>query len=183
MKKIILIATVFILINSSFAQKIYFTRSGTISFKAGTALEDIDAVNKSATCVFDAASGNIQFLILVKGFEFKSALLMEHFNENYMESNKYPKAVFTGKITNLDKINFQKDGTYQATVKGTMDIHGVKKEMEAIGTIKVSGENVLINADFAVAMADYNIEIPSVVKDKIAKTAKITVNCNNTIKK
>jgi polyisoprenoid-binding protein YceI len=108
---------------------------------------------------------------------------MEHFNENYMESNKFPKAVFTGKITNLDKINFQKDGTYPVTVKGTMEIHGVKKEMEATGTFKVSGENVLVNADFSVALADYNIEIPSLVKDKISKTAKITVNCNNTIKK
>jgi hypothetical protein len=183
MKKVILIVTTFMLINSSFAQKIYFTKAGTVSFRAGTSLEDIDGVNKSTTCVFDAASGSIQFLILVKGFEFKSALLMEHFNENYMESNKFPKAVFTGKITNLDKINFQKDGTYPVTVKGTMEIHGVKKEMEATGTFKVSGENVLVNADFSVALADYNIEIPSLVKDKISKTAKITVNCNNTIKK
>ena len=183
MKKIILLAGAFVLINYSFGQKIYFTKSGTVSFKAGTALEDIDALNKSATCVFDASTGSIQFMILIKGFEFKRALMMEHFNENYMESSKFPKAVFTGKIINPDKINFQKDGTYPATVKGVLELHGVKKEIEAAGTFKVSGENVLVNADFAIAMADYNIEIPGVVKNKIAPTAKISVNCNNTIKK
>lgn len=183
MKKLILIAVIFFLIQSSFAQKRYFTKTGNVSFRAGTAVEDIDGINKSTTCIFDAATGDMQFAILVKGFEFKSALMMEHFNENYMESDKYPKSTFKGKITNLDKINFQKDGVYPVTVKGTLEIHGVKKEVETNGTFKVSGETVLATADFNVLLEDYKVEIPGLVKDKISKTAKIKVSCSNTILK
>ena len=78
MKNLMIIAVVFFLLQPSFAQKRYFTKTGTVSFRAGTAVEDIDGLNKSATCVFDASSGDIQFAILIKGFEFKSALMMEH---------------------------------------------------------------------------------------------------------
>jgi polyisoprenoid-binding protein YceI len=183
MKKLILIATAIFLFANAFAQKKYFTKTGNVSFSAGTAIENIDGTNKSTTCVFDAATGNIQFAILVKGFEFKSALMMEHFNENYMESDKYPKSLFTGKITNIDKVNFQKDGSYPVTVKGTLEIHGVKKDVETNGTFKVAGETVLTTADFNVLLEDYKIEIPGLVKDKISKTAKIQVNCANTILK
>lgn len=183
MKKIILIASAFFLINASFAQKRYFTKTGNVSFNAGTAIEDIDGINKSTTCVFDAATGDLQFAILVKGFEFKSALMMEHFNENYMESDKYPKSLFTGKITNIDKINFQKDGSYPVTVKGELQIHGVKKDVEITGIFKVVGESVLAIAEFNVLLEDYKIEIPGLVKDKISKTVKIQVNCTNTILK
>lgn len=183
MKKIILIVFAIALINSVYSQKRYFTKTGNVSFRAGTAVEDIDGINKSTTCVFDAATGDIQFGILVKGFEFTSALMMEHFNENYMESDKFPKSTFKGKITNLDKINFQKDGVYPVTVKGTLDIHGVKREVETTGTFKISGETVLATADFNVVLEDYKIAIPGLVKDKISKTAKIHVNCSNTILK
>lgn len=183
MKKTMLIATTFFLLLSGFAQKRYFTKTGTVSFRAGTALEDIDGVNKSTTCIFDAATGDIQFAILVKGFEFKSALMMEHFNENYMESDKFPKSVFKGKITNLDKINFEKDGSYPVTVKGILEIHGVKKDIETTGNFKVAGETVLATAAFDVALEDFKIEIPGLVKDKISKTAKIQINCSNSILK
>ena len=183
MKKIILALTLFFLINSSFAQKRFFTKTGNVSFRAGTAVEDVDGVNKSATCIFDASTGEIQFAILIKGFEFKSALMQEHFNENYMESSKYPKSTFKGKIINIDKVNFQKDGAYPVTVIGSLDIHGIKKEVETSGVLKVSGETVLASAEFSVALADYYIEIPGLVKDKIAKTAKIQVNCNSTLLK
>lgn len=183
MKKIILIVSAFFLLHTAFAQKKYFTKTGNVSFSAGTAIENIDGINKSTTCVFDVATGNIQFAILVKGFEFKSALMMEHFNENYMESDKYPKSLFTGKITNIDKVNFQKDGTYPVTVKGALEIHGVKKDIETTGNFKVAGETVIATADFNVLLEDYKIEIPGLVKDKISKTAKIQVNCTNTILK
>jgi polyisoprenoid-binding protein YceI len=183
MKRTFILAAVLLLMQGAFAQKRYFTKSGNISFNAGTALEDIDAVNKSVTCVFDATSGQIEFAVLVKGFEFRRALMQEHFNENYMESDKYPKSTFKGKITNIGTINFQKDGSYPATVKGTLEIHGIKKEIESTGTLKVSGENVLATAEFTVLLDDYKIAIPGVVKDKISKTATVKVNCNNSILK
>jgi hypothetical protein len=181
MKKTILIALAFFLVNSSFSQKRYFTKTGNVSFRAGTAVEDIDGFNKSTTCIFDAITGDLQLAILIKGFEFKSALMMEHFNENYMESDKFPKSTFKGKISNIEKVNFSKDGSYPVNVKGVLELHGVKKEVETTGLLKVTGETVVSTAEFEILLQDYDITIPSLVKDKIAKIAKIKVNCNNVI--
>jgi len=183
MKKIILILSSFLLIHISFAQKRYFTKTGIVSFEAGTAVEDIDGINKSTTSVFDATSGQYEFALLVNGFEFKRSLMQQHFNEDYLESDKYPKSTFKGKITNIDKVNFQKNGTYPITVKGTLEIHGVKKEVETPGTFKVNGEDVSSTANFTVLLEDYQIAIPSLVKDKISKTVKISVNCSYSILK
>jgi polyisoprenoid-binding protein YceI len=180
MKPLLLIALLFATIFTASAQQRYFTKTGTISFEAGTSVEDIDGVNKAVTSVFDASTGQIEFAVLIKGFEFKRALMQEHFNENYMESDKFPKAVFKGTITNLDKINFKKEGTYAATVKGILDMHGVKKETEASGNFRVTGETIQGTATFTIVLADFGISIPGVVKDKISKTVKIQVNCNYT---
>ena len=183
MKHIILVVSAICLLQISLAQKRYFTKTGTISFNASTALEDVNAINKSATCIFDAVTGQIDFQLLIKGFEFKKALMQEHFNENYMESHKYPKSTFKGKVTNIDKVDFQKDGNYPVAVTGILEIHGVKKEVTANGQFHVSGETVLSTAEFSVELADFNIAIPGLVKDKISKTATIKVNCSNTILK
>ena len=177
MKKFVLFFLYLLSTSLLYAQKRYFTKNGNISFSAGSG-EDIDGINKTTTSVFDAATGQLEFAVLVKGFEFKRALMQEHFNENYMESDKYPKSMFKGKISNIDKVNFQKDGLYPVTVKGVLDMHGVKKETEASGTLKVSGETVGGNAEFAILLSDYNIAIPSLVKDKISKTVTIKINCN-----
>jgi uncharacterized protein YdeI (BOF family) len=177
MKQTLIAIILFVLSVPAFSQKRYFTKNGQINFSAGTG-EDIDGVNKSSTSVFDAATGQIEFAVLVKGFEFKRALMQEHFNENYMESDKYPKSVFKGRITNIEQVNFQKDGSYPVTVKGVLDMHGVKKEIETTGTFKVTGETVHSDASFTVLLADYKIDIPSLVKDKVSKTVTIKVNCN-----
>lgn len=155
------------------SQDKYFTKSGTISFNAGTAVEDVDAINKSATSVLDASSGQMEFAVLMKGFEFKRALMQEHFNENYVESEKYPKSVFKGRIKNLSEVGFAKDGTYPATVEGTLEIHGVKKEIAVAGIFVVSKGGLSATADFTVALADYQIAIPGAVADKISPTVKI----------
>jgi polyisoprenoid-binding protein YceI len=183
MKKTIFAVTALVLIHTCFAQKRYFTKTGTAYFEAGTGLEDIDGTNKSTTSIFDATTGQIEFALLAKGFEFKRSLMQEHFNENYMESDKYPKSTFKGKITNIDKVNFQKDGSYPVTVKGALEIHGVKKDIETTGTFKVSGETVTSAAEFTVVLDDYKIDIPSLVKDKISKTAKIKINCTYSVLK
>jgi YceI-like domain len=159
------------------AQGKYFTKTGTISFKAGTSLEDIDAINKSVTSIFDTATGQIEFAVLIKGFEFKRGLMQEHFNENYMESEKLPKSTFKGKFVDVSKISFSKDGSYSTTVKGTLEIHGVKKEVEVPGTIKVANGVISSTADFTVLVADYDIKIPGAVKDKISPTVNIHIEC------
>lgn len=184
MKKFIFIFVALISIKSINAQnKIYSTKTATAWFDAGTGMEDITGTNKSVLSAMNANTGDIQFSVLIKGFEFWSALMMEHFNENYMESGKYPKSTFKGKITDMNKVNVAKDGSYPVTVKGTLEIHGVKKEVETKGTLKVKGETITASSEFIVVLDDYKIEIPGVVKDKLSKTAKIKINCNYTLSK
>ena len=127
-KLMIFIAAFFVFTNAASAQK-FFTRDGKVKFDATAAAspEKIDALSNSATAVLDAANGNFQWAVLVKGFQFEKSLMQEHFNENYLESGKHPKATFVGKITNLGEVNLAKDGTYNAIVSGQMTVHGVKK--------------------------------------------------------
>mgnify|MGYP001166952143 CR=1 FL=1 len=178
MKKIIFsLAMLFALQFSVQAQK-YFTREGKVSFYSDAPMEKIEAHNTGATCVVDTENGKMEFAVLIKAFQFEKALMQEHFNENYMESGKYPKATFKGEIVNKDEVNFNKPGTYKAKVKGDMTIHGVTQPMEASGTITVGSGAVVISSEFEVQVADYKIAIPAVVKDNIAKVVKVTVSMN-----
>lgn len=178
MQKQIFLLVMCLISATGFTQNRYFTKSGNIVFNAGTMLEDIEGVTNTSSSVFDANTGQIEFAVLIKGFEFKRALMQEHFNENYLESDKFPRSIFKGRITNIEEVNFQKDGTYPVMVNGSLEIHGVTKQIETRGTIKVAGESVLANTDFNVILSDYNITIPGLVKDKVSKTAAIKVNCN-----
>ena len=177
MKKIILCILVLASIGSVQAQDKYFTKSGKISFFSKSSLENIEAHNKSITCVLDTKSGALQFAVLMKGFEFEKALMQEHFNENYVESHKFPKAEFKGTVVNNNEIDYSKDGTYKAKVKGKLTLHGETKDVETNGTITVKGGKIDADASFNVLLADYNITIPSVVKDNISKSINITVDC------
>jgi polyisoprenoid-binding protein YceI len=158
------------------AQDRYFTKTGKIDFYSKAPLEDIEAKNKTVTAVLDTKSGAMQFSVQMKGFEFQKALMQEHFNENYVESNKYPKADFKGTVANNSTVNYAKDGTYNVTVKGKLTIHGVTKDVEAPGTIKVGGGKIDAASTFNILLTDYNISIPSVVKDKISNSIKINVS-------
>lgn len=178
MKKFFVFGAVLFLSLSIRAQDKYFTKSGKINFYSRASLENIEANNKSVTCVLDTKSGNLQFAVLMKGFEFEKALMQEHFNENYVESHKFPKAEFKGQVVNNGEIDYSKDGTYKAKVKGKLTLHGETKDVETSGTIVVKGGKVEADAEFNIELADYKIEIPKIVKDNISKTVKITVDCN-----
>jgi polyisoprenoid-binding protein YceI len=158
------------------AQERYFTKSGRIDFYSKAPLEDIEATNNTVTAVLDVKSGATQFSVPMKGFEFAKKLMQEHFNENYIESNKYPKGEFKGAIVNNSAVNYAKDGTYSVNVKGKLTIHGVTNEVEAPATVKVSGGKVNAASTFNIQLSDYKISIPSVVKDKISNTIKIKVD-------
>lgn len=164
---------------ASMGQK-YFTKSGKISFDAtsSSSPERIEGVNKTTTCVVDTKSGAIQLAALMKGFEFERALMEEHFNENYVESGKYPKAEFKGKLKDTDEIDFSKDGTYTLKVKGDLTLHGETKEVETEAKLVVQGGKISATADFNVKLADFNVSIPGLVADKVSKTAKISVSCS-----
>lgn len=175
--KTILLALVLFISASTIAQDKFFTKTGRISFYSKAPMEDIEAKNKTVAAVLDSKSGAMQFSVLMKSFEFEKALMQEHFNENYVESGKFPKADFKGIIVNNGNINYAKDGSYPTTVKGKLTMHGVTKEVEANGTIKVEGGKLDASSTFNVLLSDYNISIPSIVKDKISNSIKITVDC------
>lgn len=156
------------------AQK-YFTREAKISFFSEAPLEKIEAENGAGTCVIDFESQQMEFAVLIKAFQFDKALMQEHFNENYMESHKFPKATFKGKIVDPETIDYTKNGEYEVKVEGKLTIHGVENEISAPGTIVIQGEGIQVKSKFSVAVKDYDIDIPAVVRDNIAKTVEITV--------
>jgi polyisoprenoid-binding protein YceI len=162
----------------------FYTKTGKVNFFSKAPLENIEAENATATAILNTKDGKVQFSILIKGFEFQKALMQEHFNENYLESSKYPKSMFDGQVVNNADINYGTDGNYIATIKGMLTIHGVTKEIETTGSINVANGIPTLIANFPITLSDYKISIPSVVKDKISSTVKITVNCvlNNSLK-
>ena len=163
--------------SASFAQKSY-TKSGKISFYSKAPLEKIEAVNKTVTAILDGKTGMVQFAVLMKGFEFEKALMQEHFNENYVESDKYPKASFAGVLQGNEKILYTTDGSYQTIVKGKLTLHGVTKDIETAGSVIVIKGVPQLVANFTIELADYKITIPSLVADKISKEVKLMVACS-----
>ena len=175
-KMIAAVAVVFCISQSqTFAQSKYFTKSADITFDASGPLEDIKAENKKATFVLDAKTGAIELAVLIKAFDFERALMQEHFNENYAESDKYPKSTYKGKITNFADVDLTKDGSYSVKIDGKLTMHGVTKDVPAKGTIVVKNGKVNGTAKLKIELGDFNIEIPSVVKDKISKKVNINI--------
>lgn len=173
MKKIILTAMVAACSMSVFAQK-YITRSGKVSFFSATSIENIEAFNNEAGAAIDCKTGDVIFQVPIKSFKFEKQLMQDHFNEDYMESDKFPKALFKGKINPADIAD--KDGTYKTTVKGQLTIHGETKEVTVPGTVTIKGGQLTVDAKFKVKPADYKIKIPSVAASKIAQQIEVTVS-------
>jgi polyisoprenoid-binding protein YceI len=157
--------------------QLYSTRAGFVGFYSKTALEDVKAENNQVYAIIDAGKQNLAFQLLLKGFVFPKELMQEHFNENYVESDKYPKATFSGTYTG--NVQLTKDGVYNVTVKGSLSLHNATKTVESPATIEVRNGHLLGQAEFKVRPEDFNISIPSVVRDKIDKeiTVKVTIDC------
>lgn len=176
-KKNLVLTFVFsLLIFAAQAQDRYFTKTGTISFTSKAPLEDIVATNRTVTAVLDTKTGAMQFSAQMKGFEFEKALMQQHFNDNYVESDKYPEATFRGMIANNTAVNYSKDGTYNVRVKGKMTIHNQTKDVDVPGTLKVVNGKIEAVSTFPVLASDYKIAIPSTVKEKVSNTIRITVD-------
>jgi hypothetical protein len=155
---------------------IYKSNTGNIEFFSHTAVEDIKAENHKVKTAFDAASGKIQYSVVIKDFQFEKALMQEHFNEKYMESTKYPRSTFNGTIDNVSAIKFDTDGTYTSKVSGKLTIKDVTKQVSTTGTFVVKGGKVNAKASFRVNPTDYNIKIPNVVKEKISNNLKVSID-------
>lgn len=145
-----------------------------VSFFSHGPIEDIAATSKSAQVILDAAKKDVAVRITIKAFTFEKKLMEEHFNEKYMESDKYPYATFTGKIK--DTLDYKKDGVYNVNVAGKLNIHGVEKERTIPSTVTVKGGEITIDSKFMVALKDHNIEIPSLVSQNIAETVEVKIN-------
>jgi polyisoprenoid-binding protein YceI len=179
MKRVILIFILLLTVHITNAQK-YMTKNGYVGFFSHTSMEDIKGDNNQVASVVDAATGDIVFQVLMKSFHFDRALMEEHFNENYVESEKFPKASFTGKISNIAAGSLTKKGTYEVTVDGDMTIHGTTKKVSSKGTIDVVDGGINASSKFNINPEDYGIVIPGLVREKIAKDLEITVKMNYT---
>lgn len=156
------------------AQEKMVTKTGKVTFEASVpSFEEVKAKNEGVTFVLNPKTGEVASLALMKGFRFKIALMEEHFNENYIESDKYPKATFKGKIENFD-VKTLTATAKEYTIKGKLELHGKAKDVVAIAKIRKTDAGIEILSTFTVNASDFDIKIPSVVKNKVSNTINIT---------
>jgi len=173
MKKSLLFAGLMLITWSSFGQKM-ISRDTYVHFYSETPVEDIEASLRDGVGLLNTENNEYVFQLNIASFTFEKALMQEHFNENYMESSKYPKGIFKGTLTG--NVDYKKAGTYPVTLKGQMTIHGRDQEMTVPATVNVTREGLVeIESTFIVKPADHDIVIPSVVANKIAREIEVQV--------
>jgi polyisoprenoid-binding protein YceI len=180
MKKLTFVFIALFILVAVQAQERYFTKNGLIDFFSSTPMEDIKADNDKVAAFLNTETGDLQFAVLMKSFEFKKALMQEHFNENYVESDKFPKASFKGKILDYSKSWLSEQGKKNVKVAGVLTIHGVSKDVAADGTLDIASGQVQAISKFIVKPEDYDITIPNAVRNNIA--TEIEVNVDVTLK-
>ncbi len=176
MKRTIILLIPLILYSFVSEAQRYITKTGYISFFSTTPVEDIEAKNHQVNAALDASTGEVVFKVLMKSFQFEKALMQEHFNENFVESDKYPNSTFKGKIVNIKDVNFSQNGTYDVSIQGDLTIKDVTKKINEKGKLEVNGEKVRGLSTFFVQVADWNIKIPGTVAANIAKSIRVDVD-------
>ncbi|NQY08047.1 MAG: YceI family protein [Flavobacteriales bacterium] len=152
----------------------YSSASSLVTFYSWAPMEDIKAENTNTKSFIRTTDNSIVVRVPIKSFKFEKALMEEHFNENYLESDEFPNATFSGKI--IGEYDLKKDGVYNVKAKGDFTLHGVKKSKEFEGTLEVKGEKVTLNTKFDVLLEDHDIEIPKVVFQNIAEKIEVKIN-------
>lgn len=172
MKKIILVPLLFASL-LVFAQEKMITKSGIITFDASfPSFDEVKGTNIGATVVLNPETGEIASLALMKGFHFEIALMEEHFNENYMETDQYPKAIFRGQIEAFDRKTLTSNPK-DFVMKGKLEIHGKAKDISVIAKISKVGPRVVLNTSFSVNTSDFSIPIPTLIQYKLASKVNI----------
>lgn len=153
----------------------YSTATGQITFFSSAPLEDIEALNSKVAALFEMRTGELAFSLLMRDFQFKNTLMQEHFNENYAESEKYPRARFTGKLLTMPDEAQLHNGPQPVYVEGFLTIHGVKRKVRVPGTLQLRDNSLVVTSKFNIAPADYKIKIPALVRNNIAKSIDVSV--------
>ncbi|MBN4065910.1 YceI family protein [Candidatus Amoebophilus asiaticus] len=153
------------------AQNLYITKTAKLSFFSEAPLENIDAHSEKGTSILNTETKGVVCKVAIKSFLFKKPLMQEHFNENYMESEKYEFAILKGIIK--EDIDFSKDGTYDVNVEGELDLHGVKQNRTISGTLTIENGKISIQAEFQVKVVDHDIKIPKLVIENIAEVIDV----------
>ncbi|SEJ11008.1 YceI-like domain-containing protein [Cyclobacterium xiamenense] len=177
-KSIVLVASFIVLISAAFVSPVekLVSQKTHISFFSSTPVEDITADNYKATSTLDTSTGDLVFSVPMQSFEFEKALMQKHYNgKDFLDTKSFPKSKFVGKITNLDEVDFSRNGTYEASVSGEMTIKGVTNSVEEKGTILVKDGRVAAESTFDLTLADYGINFKNgKPASNIAKTIEIT---------
>lgn len=154
--------------------QVFISNKTTVSFFSETPLENIEATNSKSSSLLNIKDMQVVFQIPVKAFEFEKDMMKVHFNENYLETEKYPKASFNGNIN--EDVDLSKDGTFKVTVTGKLLIHGVERERTMVGTIIRKGKDVSLEGQFQVILSEHNVKIPKVVIANIAEVIEVKVS-------
>ncbi|RFZ83258.1 YceI family protein [Mucilaginibacter terrenus] len=177
MKYIVFILLTWLSLNQV-GQDLYACKNAKISLFSSAPLEDIQASTNTGTSVYNAATGDLAFSVNIRSFKFPKSLMQEHFNENYMDSDKYPRATFKGKVN--EKADVSKNGTYPVTATGDLTVHGVTQTRTIPGTITVNNGTLSMTSEFMVKCVDHKIDIPTLVFKHIAETIKMNVSATYT---
>lgn len=176
MKRLFSIVLFFILFEGPgicYSQDYFQTTNAKTRFYSSAPVEDIEAVSNEGISVINTQTGEISFQIKIRSYRFRKALMQEHFNENYMESHKYPNAAFKGKI--LEKLDFSSRVDQKVTIMGILDVHGVKKERNIPATIIIHDGEFILTSQFDVACKDHDIKIPKIFWKNIAEVIQVNV--------
>ncbi|MGQ7946015.1 YceI family protein [Flavobacterium sp. WC2509] len=177
MKKIILLIMLCISTIGTSQEKM-ISKSGTVTFEASVpSFEEVKATNNSVTFVLNPVTGEIASLAIMRGFQFKIALMEEHFNENFIESDQYPKAIFKGKIDAFD-VNSLTANPKDFIIKGKLELHGIPKDITITAKISKTSLVIKMSSNFSVNASDFNIAIPAVVKNKLANKVNVQMATN-----
>lgn len=176
MKQLLSLAVVSLLYSAAAAQDVYSCRNASLRFFSSAPMEDIEAKTTQGVSAINVKTKAVYFKVPINTFQFRKKLMQEHFNENYLESEKYPYAEFKGNVA--DNIDLTQNGTYPVTVEGVLTIHGVAKNYREKGTLTVKDGKVNATAKFNVRVADHKIKIPTLVIKNIAEVVEVTVNAD-----
>ena len=174
MRIIFTVFSLMTLVGHSFGQTIYTSDTSMVSFFSATPIEDIEAFNSASTSLLNVAKSEIVFRVPISGFQFEKPLMQEHFNENYMDSYQYPKATFKGNLDDFSMANLNTNNTFD--LKGVLAIKGLEKNIQTSVTVKQKDNRMFVSGVFFVSPEDFDISIPSIVRDKIAKQIQIKID-------